>query len=76
MSLGPASKALADPTPYNDTEGADWRNALSRWEHGYYPEQARRDGEEGDATVCVIAEPNGMVNDVELTANPDRCGWI
>lgn len=72
MSLGPASKGMADPTPFGDrdqdVEGADWRNALSRWvaEHAYYPEQARRDGEEGDARVHVVAEPNGRVKEVEL----------
>jgi TonB family protein len=72
MSLGPASKGVADPTPYSDSdegrEGADYRNALSKWvsEHAYYPEQARRDGDEGDVAVCVIAEPNGMVKDVHL----------
>lgn len=73
MSLGPASKGTADPTPFGDRNedvgGADWRNALSRWvsEHAYYPEQARREGEEGDARVRVIAEPNGRVKMVELT---------
>lgn len=72
MSLGPASKGAADATPLSDrdedAEGADWRNALSRWvsEHAYYPEQARRDGEEGDAQVHVVAEPNGRVKTVEL----------
>ncbi len=72
MSLGPASKGAADLTPRSDrdeeAEGADWRNALSRWvaEHAYYPEQARRDAEEGDARVHVVAEPNGRVTMVEL----------
>jgi periplasmic protein TonB len=72
MSLGPASKGAADTTPFSDqedaAEGADWRNALSRWvaEHAYYPEQARRNGEEGDAKVRVIAAPDGRVTEVEL----------
>ena len=72
MSLGPASKGLANPTPYSDSdesrEGADYRNLLSRWvaEHAYYPEQARRDGEEGDAKVHVLAAPDGRVKEVEL----------
>jgi protein TonB len=72
MSLGPASRGAADATPLSDrdeeVEGADWRNALSRWvaEHAYYPEQARRDGDEGDARVHVVAEPNGRVKMVEL----------
>jgi periplasmic protein TonB len=72
MSLGPASKGTADSTPFSqhdeDAAGADWRNALSRWvsEHAYYPEQARRDAEEGDAKVHVLADPDGRVREVEL----------
>lgn len=72
MSLGPASKGTFDPTPLSendvDVEGADWRNALSRWvsDHAYYPEQARRDGEEGDAKVHIVAQPSGRVTAVEL----------
>jgi protein TonB len=72
MSLGPASKGAVNTTPFadrdDDAEGADWRNALSRWvvEHAYYPPQAARDLEEGDAKVHVVAEPNGRVKLVEL----------
>jgi protein TonB len=72
MSLGPASRGAADNTPKSDSEeereGADWRNALSRWvsEHAYYPEQAREEHEEGDAKVHVIAAPDGRVKEVEL----------
>jgi periplasmic protein TonB len=73
MSLGPASRGTADPTPYSDSDegraGADYRNLLSAWvaQHAYYPEQARRDGEEGDARVHVLAAPDGRVKEVELT---------
>jgi TonB family protein len=72
MSLGPASRGTADNTPLSESEeereGADWRNALSRWvsEHAYYPEQARREGEEGDAKVHILADPDGRVREVEL----------
>jgi protein TonB len=71
MSLGPASKGAENITPFgdrDDAEGADWRNALSRWvaQHAYYPEQARHEFQEGDAKVHVIAEPNGRVKMVEL----------
>jgi protein TonB len=72
MSLGPASRGAADPTPLSehdeDAAGADWVNALSRWvsEHAYYPEQARREFEEGDAKVRVLADPDGRVKEVEL----------
>ncbi len=72
MSLGSAARGSADDTPFSDRdkdrEGADWRNALSRWvaEHAYYPTEARRDGEEGDSKVRVVADPNGRVKMVEL----------
>ena len=72
MSLGPASQGAEDTTPLSDrdraAEGADWRNALSRWvaEHAYYPDQARRNNEEGDAQVHVVAAPDGRVKMVEL----------
>jgi protein TonB len=72
MSLGPASSSRSEngvgsAVPL-DAAGADWRNALSRWvaQHAYYPEQARRDFEEGDAKVRVHMEPNGRVREVEL----------
>ena len=73
MSMGPASQGPADLTPLSrhdaDAAGADWRNELSRWvaEHAYYPEQARRDGDEGDVQVRVLADPDGRVREVELT---------
>jgi protein TonB len=72
FSYGPVRRGAADDTPFadidGDTGGPDWRNALSRWvrEHAYYPPQARRDGEEGDAKVHVIAKPDGHVTSVEL----------
>jgi protein TonB len=72
MSLGPAAKGAANATPFSDeddaAEGADWRNALSRWvsEHAYYPEQARDEGQEGDAKVHLTVAPNGRVEMVEL----------
>jgi TonB family protein len=72
MSLGPASRGTADPTPLSERDeevaGADWRNALSHWvsEHAYYPEQARRELQEGDAKVRVVAAPDGRVKEVEL----------
>jgi periplasmic protein TonB len=72
MSLGPAKKGAANNTPFADIDsdqgGPDWRNALSLWvsQHAYYPEQARRNGEEGDAKVHVVAQHNGRVTSVEL----------
>src|SRR5271165_6141543 len=72
MSLGPARKGTANNTPFADIDtdegGPDWRNALARWvsEHAYYPEQARREGEEGDVRVHVVAQHNGRVTVVEL----------
>jgi periplasmic protein TonB len=72
MLLGPAKKGEANNTPFADIDtdegGPDWRNALSQWvsQHAYYPEQARRNGEEGDAKVHVVAQHNGHVTSVEL----------
>jgi len=71
MSMGPASPGEANATPFGDREDAavaDWRNALSRWvsEHAYYPPQAIRDLQEGDAKVHVTVLPNGKVKQVEL----------
>jgi periplasmic protein TonB len=72
MSLGPAAKGTANPTPYSDNDdsraGTDYRNLLSAWvaAHAYYPEQARRDGDEGDARVHVLAGPDGHVKEVDL----------
>ncbi len=72
MSLGPAARGAADNTPLSkhdkEAQGADWRNALSNWvaQHAYYPNEARRQGEEGDAEVRVVASPNGRVRTVEL----------
>jgi TonB family protein len=72
MSLGPAMRGAANAAPRSDVDsddgGPDWRNALSKWvsEHAYYPEQARREGEEGDAKVHVLADHYGRVKEVEL----------
>lgn len=72
MSLGPAARGATNLSPFAnrdaEADGTDWRNALSRWvaDHAYYPEQARRDGEEGDAKVRVVAAPDGRVKVVEL----------
>jgi protein TonB len=63
---------MTNVTPHadidGDTGGPDWRNALSLWvaQHAYYPEQARRNNEQGDAKVHVVATPNGRVTSVEL----------
>ena len=70
MSLGPAIRGTLNNAPRGDEEdgGPDWRNLLSAWvaAHAYYPPQAARDGEEGDAKVHVWAEHNGRVKEVEL----------
>jgi hypothetical protein len=72
MSLGPAMKGALNAAPRSDIEGEeggpDWRNALSQWvaQHAFYPPQAARDGEEGDAKVRVRADRNGRVREVEL----------
>jgi periplasmic protein TonB len=72
LSLGPAKQGAANIAPHADIDGdnagPDWRNALSRWvaQHAYYPEQARREREDGDVKVHVVANPDGQVTSVEL----------
>jgi protein TonB len=72
FSIGPAKPGPDDSTPFGDIQadkaGPDWRNALSRWvsQHAYYPPQARGNGEEGTASVQVVARPDGKVTSVEL----------
>jgi protein TonB len=72
LGAGPAQKGATNISPFadidNDAGTPDWRNALSLWvsQHAYYPEQARREGEEGDVRVHVVAQHNGRVTDVEL----------
>ncbi|HEY1413012.1 MAG TPA: hypothetical protein VGF36_12775, partial [Rhodopila sp.] len=72
MSLGPASRGKTDITPLSEHDaeaaGADWANALSRWvaNHAYYPDEAARNLDEGDAKVRVRADPDGRVREVEL----------
>ncbi len=71
FSLAPRQGAL-DTTPFSRVAGAhvgpDWRNELSAWvrSHAYYPEQAAMNGEDGDVTVQVVANPNGHVTSVEM----------
>jgi len=71
-SPGPAKRGPADNTPQADIDGdnagPDWRNALSLWvaQHAYYPEQARREHEDGDVKVHVVATAKGRVTTVEL----------
>jgi protein TonB len=71
FSLAPRQGA-ADNSPFARVAGAhvgpDWRNLLSAWvrAHAYYPEQAARNGEDGEAMVQVVANPNGHVSSVEL----------
>ncbi len=72
LSLGPAKQGATNIAPHADIDGdnagPDWRNALSRWvaQHAYYPEQARRDRQDGDVKVHVVANPDGRVTSVEL----------
>jgi periplasmic protein TonB len=71
FSLAPRQGAT-DTTPFSRVAGAhvgpDWRNLLSAWvkAHAYYPEQAAVNGEDGNATVEVIANPDGRVTSVRL----------
>jgi len=72
MSLGPAIRGVLNNAERGETDndgGPDWLAALSRWvaEHAYYPPEARRDNQEGDARVHVLADHFGHVKQVELT---------
>jgi periplasmic protein TonB len=48
--------------------GSDWGNELVAWvnRHKYYPTQAAMNGEDGNVTVHVVANPNGHVTSVEM----------
>jgi protein TonB len=50
---------------------AAWRGALATWlsAHRRYPEQARRDGVQGQPTVRFTVEPSGRVMNVELVTS-------
>jgi periplasmic protein TonB len=70
MSLGPVARGRLNNAARGEDEdgGPDWRNLLSQWvaEHAYYPPQAARNGEEGDAKVHIIADHDGRVREVSL----------
>ncbi|HVY16658.1 MAG TPA: TonB family protein [Rhodopila sp.] len=70
MTLGPAIRGVLNNAPRGSDKdgGPDWANLLSQWvaEHAYYPERARRFGEQGDAVVHVVADHFGHVKEVEL----------
>lgn len=50
---------------------AAWRGVLATWlsAHRRYPEQARRDGVQGQPTVRFTVEPSGRVTSVELVTS-------
>ncbi len=71
MSLGPTIRSILNnntPQGGDESGGPDWRNLLSQRvaEHTYYPEEARRFGEQGDAVVHVDADHFGHVKEVQL----------
>ncbi|MBS0562007.1 MAG: energy transducer TonB [Proteobacteria bacterium] len=72
FSLGSYLRGVGEARPfakfYGGDPGPDWRNALRAWldRHAYYPEDARRLGEDGPVTVRVVANRNGRVESVQL----------
>ena len=48
--------------------GKDWEQLLEEWwrEHGYYPQEAARRGEDGTVTLRVVADRYGHVKLVEM----------
>lgn len=79
-TLGPdiASLAGAPPTDTNRPDasikvtgaqvGTDWMTLLHAWwnQHGYYPEQAARAGEDGTVRIHVVVNRYGRVLGVEI----------
>jgi protein TonB len=56
---------------------ADWLNDLHRWwlQHGYYPEQAARAGEDGTVEIQVVVDRYGRVHTVDL-AGRSGSQWL
>jgi TonB family protein len=89
LALGPVARASNGAVPRN-TEGptgfmriegadlgADWERALHDWwdRHGFYPEQAAAQNEDGTTQIRVVLDRSGKVHSVELES---RSGsqWI
>ena len=51
--------------------GKDWQELLHEWwlQHGYYPEEAQRRGEDGIVAIHVRVDRNGHVQLVELESS-------
>jgi TonB family protein len=57
--------------------GPDWLNLVSAWwsQHGYYPDEAARLGQDGDVTVSMKVAHNGHVESLGLTDRSDS-PWL
>jgi periplasmic protein TonB len=89
MALGPAIRNSrgAPPRQSNSNnasirvEGAqvgdDWLQQMQRWwdEHSYYPDQARRNNEEGTVQLHVVVDRYGTVKSVEMESQSGS-QWI
>ena len=51
--------------------GADWRGSLAAWlqSHKTYPDEARRDGQEGRAVIRFTAGRDGQILDFALVSS-------
>jgi TonB family protein len=81
LSSGRFSHALSAMQPatsaQSDDVGAGWLNALSAWlhQHGYYPEAAAANGDEGIVRVRFVVLRDGTVKSVELMT-PSRSPFL
>ena len=71
LALGspkPGSQRAASSELRSPNAGADLMAALERWwrRHRYYPEQARRGGEDGSVDITLRVDRYGKVEGVEL----------
>ena len=81
LSAGRFSHALSAMQPatsaQSDDVGAGWLNALSAWlhQHGYYPQAAVANGDEGIVRVRFVVLQDGTVKSVELLT-PSRSPFL
>ncbi len=81
LSAGRFSQALSAMQPatsaQSDDVGAGWLNALSAWlhQHGYYPQAAAANGDEGIVRVRFVVLQDGTVKSVALVT-PSRSPFL
>ncbi len=80
LALGPVARASRGAPPRNPSDsdaairvtgaqlGKDWLEQLHEWwaQHGYYPQQAALNGEDGTVGVHLVVDRDGHVEAIEL----------